>query len=184
MALGTGPEALVDLFIDNWQQSRTGRDDVPPMYDPTQKIQLQKGVVVPLRNREQSGVDRGKHDILHCYHPEANPPAVTDRGYSEENVVETVQVDVDLTDRTDHSTGERLSARERMVSDRGSLASTSDPPYPGVLGEVKYVLEEVRRGYREWDTVSFDVQNLYLGNSNANAAITVELERVAKDTVV
>jgi len=183
MALGTGPQALVDLFTDRWQQSRTGRDDVPPMYDPNTDIALQKDVVVPLRNREESGVDRGKHDILHCYHPEANPPTATDTGYSEENVVETVQIDVDLTDRTDTATSERLSARERMVSDRGSLADLLEPPYPGILGEVKYVLETVRRGYEEYDTVSTDFQNVYLGNSNASVSVVVELEIIAKNTV-
>jgi len=183
MALGTGPQALVTLFEDNWQKSRAGRDDVPPMYDDTTQIQLQKGVIVPLKNREQSGVDRGKHDIIHCYHPEAGPITVTDTGYSEERITETVQVDIELTDRTDQSTGERLSARDRMVSKRGNLASVSEPPYPGILGEAKYVLEEKRRGYREWDTVSVEPVNVYLGNSNANVSLNVELERIAKDTV-
>lgn len=182
MALGTGPERLVELFENNWQQTRTGRADVPPMYDPNTDIDLQRDVVVPLRNRERSGVDRGIHDILHCYHPEANPPAITDRGYSEENVVETVQVDIDLTDRTDQSTATRLSARDRMVSDRSGLSSTSDAPYPGILGETKYVLEEVRRGLDEYDVVRTDLNNLYLGNSNASASVVVELERIAKDT--
>ena len=183
MAFGTGPESLVSLLTESWAQSRTGRDDVPPMYDPNQSIDTQKNVVVPLRNRERSGVDRGIHDILHCYHPEGGPFTVTDAGFKEQNVVETVQIDIELTDRTNHDTGERLFAEDRMVSERGSLADLDEPPYPGILGETKYILESVRRGLDEYDKVSHEIVNTYLGNSNANVSFSVELERLAANTV-
>lgn len=184
MATGTGPERLVRLFEETWQATRTGRADVPPMYDPNTDVELQKNVVVPLRNREDSGVDRAKHDIIHCYHPEANAPDITDNGFDEVNELETVQVDIALTDRTDQATGERLSARDRMVGDRDSLASTTDPPYGGISGEVQYILETVRRGLDEWEKVSASPVDYYLGNSNADVSWSVELEIIARNTVV
>lgn len=183
MALGTAPQRLLTLFETEWEATRAGRGDVPPMYDPDTPVNQQTDVVVPVRDRQTTPAKRGIHDILHIYHPEANPPASTDRGFKEENLVESVQIDVELTDRTDQSTGERLSAEERMVGRRGDLAAFDAPPYPGVLGEVKYVLEGVRRGLDEWDRVSHDFQNLYLGNSNADVAVSVELEQIAKNTV-
>jgi hypothetical protein len=182
---GTGPEALVRLLETNWQESRTGRDDVPPIIQHTtgsDDPKLENGVY-PLRNREESGVNLGRHDVIHCYHPEAGPFAIQDTGYAEQNVVETIQIDIELTDRTDQTTDTRLSARDRMVSERGSLADLAEPPYPGILGEVKYVLETVRRGFDEYDTVSHNIINHYLGNSNANASFSVELERIAAPTV-
>lgn len=188
MALGTAPQRLVDLLETEWQASRTGRADVPEMIqyqtgsdDPA----LNSGVLV-LRDREDPAVDMGKHDLIHCYHPEANPPNSQDRGYSEEQLVETVQIDIDITDRTDHSLPagqQRLSARKRMVGLRGDLTDFDEPPYPGLLGETKYILETVRRGLDEWDTVSHDFVLLSLKNSNATASINVELEQIARNTV-
>lgn len=186
MALGTAPDRLVTLFENTWQAQRAGRGDVPPMYDTTKDIDLQKNVVVPLRNREESGVDRGIHDIIHSYHPEANPPDIQDNGYKEVRETETVQVDIDLTDRSIHSNpvgDTRSSARERMKGDRADLADTGEPPYPGIQGEVMYVLETVRRGLDEWDTVRFTLVNQYLGNSNATVSFSVELVQLARNTV-
>lgn len=188
MALGTSPQRLIRLFENQWQATRTGRGDLPPIVKRETQGEdedLQDGVVV-FTNREEVGIDNSRHDPIHIYHPEANPPTSQDRGFKEEQLIETVQVDVSLTDRTDHSLppGEqRLSARQRMVGRRGDLASLSDPPYPGILGELKYILEGVRRGLDEWDKVSHDFVNLYLGNSNADVSITVELEQPARNTV-
>lgn len=188
MALGTGPQRLIDLFETEWQAARTGRADIPSVIEyntGTEDPDLNNGVLV-VRDRGEVGIDLARHDVIHCYHPEANPPASTDQGYKEERLVETVQVDVELTDRTDHSlaaSDSRLSATERMVGLRGDVAAFDEPPYPGILGEVKYILETVRRGLDEWDTVSHDFVNLYLGNSNADAAVSVELEQIARNTV-
>jgi hypothetical protein len=213
MALGTGPQRLIDLIESEWQVSRTGRADVPPVIEfqtGTENPDLNRGVLV-LRDREDVAYDTAKHDLIHCYHPEANPPIVEDNGYKEQRVVETVQIDIELTDRTDHSRPQgqqRLSARERMVGLRedtggssgftlggpdgatlgtengGTLGSGPDalPEYPGINGEVKYILETVRRGLAEWDKVSHNYVNMYLGNSNANASIVVELEQPAENT--
>lgn len=185
MAFGTGPVALVELFEETWQESRTGRDDVPPIIkqktqgeDPT----LNNGVLA-VRDRQKVAVDTNRHDLIHCYHPEAGPFAIDDSGYAEQYVTETVQVDIELTDRTDQTTDERLSATNRMVSDRDSVATLDEPPYPGIFGEAKYILETIRRGLDEYDRASHDVINFYLGNSNANVSFNVELERLAADTV-
>lgn len=189
MALGTGPQRLQSYIETNYQSTRSGRGDLPPIIkyatsgeDP----KLNEGVLV-LRDREDVAVDHAKHDLIHAYHPEGNPPQYSDQGYREVNIVESVQLDISVTDRTDHTRSpgdQRLSARERLVGLRGDDADTSDAPYPGLLGEVQYVLEETRRGLDEWDTVSMDVVNLYLGNSNADASVLVELERIATNTVV
>jgi hypothetical protein len=188
MSLGTAPQAALVLLETEWTESRPGRADVPPIIkhvtgsdDP----KLNRGVFA-LRDREDSRIDHAKHDIIHAYHPEANPPQFTDNGYKEERQVETIQLDISLTDRTDHSRpqGEqRLSARDRMTGLRSDLGSGEGSDYSGILGEVKYILEVVRRGLEEWDTVGTDMVNLYLGNSNANASFVVEMEHIARNTV-
>ena len=201
MSLGTGPQRLVRLLENKWQASRDGRADVPPMYDPGTPINQQKNVVVPLRDREQSGVNRNIHDVIHCYHPEANPPDMTDNGYREVREVETVQLDIDLTDRSVHDNpqGEtRSSARERMTGlreygnnqafpmtfDVTFQQTPSEMRYRGVQGEVLYILETVRRGLSEWDRVNISPVNQYLGNSNATVSYNVELIQIARNTVV
>jgi len=189
MALVTGPQRLLELFEDEWQATRAGRADVPDIIKRTtqgENPNLNDGVL-PVRDREEVAVDQAKHDLLHCYHPEGNPPTVTDNGFKEQNVVETVQIDLDITDRTDHALNPpdaRLSARERMTGLRGDLAAFDDPPYGGIAGETVYILETVRRGLDEWDTVSYDFVNVYLGNSNATISLNVELEQIARNTVV
>jgi hypothetical protein len=130
-------------------------------------------------------VTQSSYDLIHCYHPEGNSPEITDRGFDEQRIVETVQVDISVTDRTDHTTdpSTRLLARERMVGDRDDLASTSDPPYPGISGEVQYILESYRRGLDEWDRVNYTPVNVFLGNSNADISINVDLIQLATNTV-
>lgn len=200
---GTGPDAIANLLQSNWQQSRTGRYDIPPLVtDP----ETQFGILVR-RNREDVHNVHSVHDLIHCYHPEGAVLDVQDRGFKEQNTVETVQVDIDLTDRTDPDTGERTLARERMVGTRGvtgdgmtlgasgggtlgasgggTLGNTtgSDAPYAGVFGEVKYILETVRRGLDEWDKVSHTVIGGTLKNSDATMRVNVELEQLAENTV-
>jgi len=184
MSFGTAPQALVELFETEWQESRTGREDVPQIIKHRtggDNPDLKDGVY-PLRDRQKVGTEHQRHDYIHCYHTDAGPVSVSDQGYKEQEVIETVQVDIDLTDRTDSVTGERLSAVDRMVGERGGMA-LGEPPYPGIFGEVKYILETVRRGYKEWDTVSHKIVNSFLGNSNATVSLNVELERVAMNTV-
>lgn len=188
MALGTSPQRLVRFLESNWQATRTGRGDIPDTikhHTGSEDPDLNSGVLL-VRDRDQPFVDYGKHDLIHVYHPEASAPVVTDIGYSEVNEVETVQVDISLTDRTDHSLAagnQRLSAKDRMVGDRDDLASTSDPPYPGIAGEVQYLLETIRRGLDEWDTVTATPATWRLGTANADVAWTVELETIARNTV-
>lgn len=188
MSLGTAPQAALELLEDEWTVTRAGRADVPPIIkhvtgsdDPS----VESGVYAT-RDRKDPHLDLGRHDQIHVYHPEANPPQFTDNGYKEERQIETVQMDIILTDRTDHDrpAGEqRLSARDRMVGLRDDLGTGVGSEYSGILGEVKYILEVVRRGLEEWDTVSTDMVNLFLGNSNANASLVVEMEHIARNTV-
>ena len=189
MALGTAPQRLVDLLRNEWQPTRTGRGDIPdvvrdsggnPSSDPTDGT----GVLV-LRDRENVRFDTARHDLIHVYHPEGNTPEINDRGYDEQRIVETVQIDISITDRTDHTTdpATRLVARDRMVGDRDDLASTTDPPYPGISGEVQYILETVRRGLDEWDRVNYSPIDYNLGNSNADVAWNVDLIQLAANTV-
>lgn len=175
---GSGAQGIRQLIRDEWQVSRSGRDDVPPIADP---IDTNVGVAV-VADRQRVGLNRAVHDIVHVYHPQANPPSRVDKGYNEEGITETVQVDVDVTDRTDQTTDERLSARDRLVGTRDASNEAED--YGGILGELWYVLDSKRRGYKEWDVVRFDLVGLFLGNSNADASIHVELEIIAQDTVV
>lgn len=183
MTYGTGPQALVDHFSTNWQATRTGRPDLPEI---TTDYRSTAGTVFVTNDRSVIADNQQIHDLLHCYHPQADALAFTDRGYDEKNVVETVQIDIEATDRTDPDTGERLSAKDRLVGDRDDANFPTDesPPYPGLLGEVVYLLETIRRDFEEWDVARMDVLNLFLGNSDASAAVSVDLEHIAQDTVV
>lgn len=191
MALLTGPEALVDKLQADWQATRTGRDDIPdvirdsggtPTSDPDESDDT--GVLI-LENRSEVNVNQARHDLIHAYIPQGNSPTVTDRGYDEQRIVETVQIDIDLTDRTDHTTSPptRLSARDRMTGDRAALADTGDPPYGGISGEVQFILEGIRRGFNEWDRVDYTFTNSTLGNSNATVRYQVDLIQLASNTV-
>jgi len=181
MSFGTGPEALVNLLRDNWQATRTGRADVPDIIGESDDPTLNSGVL-PLRNREDVKYDTGKHDLIHCYGPEGGPFDIVDTGFKEQDVTETVQIDLEMTDRTDRATGERLSARQRMIGDRGSVATLGYPPYPGILGEVILILEQNRRGFAEYTKVSYEPIRVMLGNSNADVSLNVELEQIAHET--
>jgi len=186
MALGTAPRRLVDLIETEWQVSRTGRADVPPIinyHTGSDDPALNRGVLV-LRDRESVSLDYSKHDLIHVYHPEGAPPIEEDTGYAEKRVVEQVQIDISLTDRPDkNDASRRLSAKDRMTGLRGDLADFDDPPYGGVWGEVRYILEKYRRGLDEWDTITPDPVGVTLGNSDADVRINVELEQIAANTV-
>jgi len=186
MALGTAPERLVEYIENNWQASRTGRGDVPAviLYNTgSEDPDLNRGVLV-LRDREEVAVDFGKHDLIHVYHPEGNPPIEEDNGYSEKRVVEQVQIDIALSDRPDpNDNSAQLYAKDRMRGDRDDLADTDSAPYPGIWGEVRYILETIRRGLDEWDTVSQYAISVTLKKSNADVSLNVELEQIATDTV-
>lgn len=186
MALGTAPDRLAELIENNWQESRAGRGDVPPIikYNTgTDDPALNRGVLV-LRDREEVAVDMAKHDVLHVYHPEANPPVEEDNGYAEKRVVENVQIDIMLSDRPDpNDAAARLSAKDRMTGLRADVSDTSEPPYPGIWGEVRYILETVRRGLDEWDTVSEEPVSVVLKKAEADVSLNVELEQIATNTV-
>jgi len=185
VALGTGPQKLQILFENNWQASRTGRGDIPDIINyntGTDDPDLNTGVLA-VRNREEVFVDTGKHDLLHCYIPEANPPQVTDNGYAEEQRIESVQVDIEIVTRPDPNDSSKRLSVDRMMGDRDNLADTGSAPDGGLAGEVKYILETKRRGLDEWDVVSVDPINWFIGNSNANVSYLVELEEIARNTV-
>ena len=174
MTLGTGPEALADLFLNEWETDRPGRDTpVPPAVHPDDRRE-EFGVLIT-HDRGVVEQHQGVHDLIHCYHPEGGPFDISDSGHVEERRTEIVQVDIDLSDRTDQDTGERLSARENMVGGRSE-------DYGGILGETKYVLETVRRGFAEYDVVRHDGLGGTIQNSNAGFSFNVELVTLARNT--
>jgi len=185
MALGTSPQRLLTLFENNWQSSRTGRGDIPDIikYNAGSEDPDTNTGVLAVRDREQVFVDTGKHDLLHCYIPEANPPQVTDNGYAEERRVESVQVDIEIATRPDPNDSSKRLSIDRMMGDRDDIADVENAPDGGLAGEVKYILETKRRGLDEWDVVSVDLINWFIGNSNANVSYLVELEEIARNTV-
>jgi hypothetical protein len=185
VALGTAPQRLLTLFENNWQASRTGRGDIPDIIKHntgTDDPDINTGVLA-VRDREQVFVDKGKHDLLHCYIPEANPPQVQDRGYAEEKRIESVQVDIEIATRPDPDDSSKRLSVDRMMGDRDKIDDTGSAPEGGLVGEVKYILETKRRGLDEWDVVSVDLINWFIGNSNANVSYAVEFEEIARNTV-
>jgi len=188
---GLGPQALKELFedgydsYDGWQATRSGRPDVPPIAanEPGGE-DANRGVSVRV-NREEVAVDNAVYDLIHIYHPSADPGSRQDQGFQEERIVESVQIDIDVTDRTNDD-GTRTFARERMTGYEGDILDVlnDDPPYPGLLGETIYVLEGVRKGLKIWDTVSWEPLDWTLKNSNATVRLQVELEQIARNTRV
>jgi hypothetical protein len=183
-----GPLALVEIFEDGyngvgpWQQSRTGRDDVPQLRTNPDAGQ---GIIV-FANQQSVNVNHAVHDSIHIYHPEGAGAERQDDGYKEETVTETVQMDLAATDKA-ASDGTRSSAKERMVgyADQSVQSVLSqDPPYEGILGEVIYILEGVRRGMSIYTTVDYTILQTDLGKSNADVAVNVELEQLARNTRV
>lgn len=185
MTYGTGPQALATYFEDNWQASRSGRNDIPAMAATLSGGEDQNAGVITRYDRETVDWNGSVHDLIHCYHPEGTGLDIADRGFKEHNVQEGVQIDIETTDRTDPSTGERLSARTRMVGNRDGTGFPADekPPYPGIFGEVLYLLEEIRRSFEEWDVARVQPLTVLLKNSNASVSIDVQLEHLAKNTV-
>jgi len=181
MTLGTGPQALLEVLRDGWQASRTGRPDVPPLV-PKGDERTENGVLL-VRDRSDVRVQQDRHDLIHCYTPESDPGTTTDKGFDEQGVIDVVQIDIEVTDRTDATTGERLLARNRMVGERDKVAEPDDPPYPGIAGEVRYTLETVRRGFAEYDKVSYEPIRTMLNNSSADVSLSVDLEQIATNTV-
>jgi len=186
-----GPDALRAELWDAWQATRAGRDDVPDLVrddqgDPSaverDATPADDEQILILTDREDVAVNRQRVDMLHIYHPEAGGVTRADRGFKEEQVTETIQIDIDLTDRTTPD-GERLSANTRLTGDRDIASLTVEPPYPGILGETMYVLETLRRGFGPYDTVDYDPLDIFQGNSNASASVNVELEIIARNTV-
>lgn len=190
--LALGPQAVIDLLQDGhgthsgWQATRAGRPDVPDLtHNQTGGADANRGIVTHA-NRPIPDVNHSVHDLIHAYHPEADPGTRQDQGYREEQVVESVQVDLVAKDRN-VADGTRSSARERMVGydDETVLSILSkDPPYPGILGEFVYVLEGVRRGVSIYDTVSYEPLSWELNGPNADVSMQVDLEVIARQTRV
>lgn len=192
MTFGTAPQALVEYLASNWEATRSGRPDVPDvprdgggngLYGEDAH-RAEQGTVWVTEDRQEVAVNQSVHDLIHVYHPEQGGIDVTDKGSREQGTIEPVQIDVECTDRTDPETGERLLARDLMVGDRagGAFPPTRTAPYPGLAGEVKYLLEDIRRGFTEWDKVSHEPNAIHLGNSNARVGFQVELEIIAMNT--
>lgn len=181
MTFGTGSQALVNYLASNWQASRTGRGDIPTS---TTVHRSTPGTVFITQDRDEVAVEKSVHDLVHCYHPEADGIDVRDAGSQEQGTTEAVRIDVEVSDRTHPDTGERVYANAALVGDRddANFPSNREPPYPGIAGEVKYLLEDVRKGFEEWDRVSHDVRLVHMGNSNARAHFHVELEIIAENT--
>lgn len=183
MTFGTGPQALVKELDANWQATRAGRPDVPAA---TTNYRSTQGTVFITHDRDEVANHHGVHDLVHCYHPQATGISMQDKGFNEQGAVETVQIDIEATDRTDPSTGERSTAKTRMVGDRDDADFSTDlagGPYPGLLGEVLFVLEaNTRKGFREYDVARKEVINLVLENSNATASVSVDLEWISINT--
>lgn len=186
MTFGTGPQALRDYLDANWKVSRDFRPDIP---DSTTEQRSAPGTVFITNDRGEIANNQNVHDLVHCYHPEAGGIEVDDKGSQEQGTIEPVRIDVETADRTDPDTGERVNARDALVGDRGELTvpftvphHVGLPSYPGIAGEVKYLLELIRKGHEEWQRVAHDGQAVHLGNSNARFQFRVELEIIAVNT--
>jgi len=181
-AFGTGPQRLRDYLADNWQATRTDRPDLPPA---TKTERSQQGTVYVVNDRGSVNINKSVHDLIHIYHPQADPINIEDRGFKEQNVQENIQIDIECTDRVDPDTGQRNFAKQRMVGDRSDpdfTDSGTNPTYPGLLGETIYLLEAARLGLDEWDVTDHTVIRLDLGNSQADVSLDVTLEHISANT--
>jgi len=191
MTFGQGSQAVIeDLLAPNWQESRTGRPDIPDVPRDGSGTALtdddahrdERGTVLLTSDRRVAGNNQAVQDLVHCYHPEGVGFQVEDKGFQEQGTTETVQIDIALTDRADPDDDTRSSARTRAVGDRSNVSFSEGGPYPGVFGEVKFLLENDRKNFQEWDVVSHDVQNFQIMNSNVAISLRVDLELIAVNT--
>jgi hypothetical protein len=182
MTTGTGPQALADYIESNWQETRAGRTDVPPI---TPDHKSQRGSVFIQHDRDDVAWNTNVHaGQIHCYHPDAANVEISDEGYASAQEIETVQVDIAVTDGT-AADGTRRDAKAVLTGDRSDAGfpSGAGPPYPGVNGEFKYVMETARRNFEEWDVSRFSQLTMYKGGARASASWNVELEHIARNTV-
>jgi len=199
MTLGQGAQALAEYLGANWEAERQGRPDLPDVVrddagdyspDPSDHTSQPGRVLDRPRQLRRRGSEPRRHRRHLVLPPRGRPAGLRGLRPRRTEHQETVQIDISVTDGFNAPEGVATSARNRMVGERGSGTSVAfevdtyvgEAYYPGLAGEVKYLLELTRRGLDEWDVSRTDMVNMVLNNSNADVSFRVTLEHVSKNT--
>lgn len=168
----TAGDAIATLLSNEWQPQVPGRDNIP---DTVASPEKGTGVLI-VQNNQNLRERTNTHDIVHVQHVDK---AIQDKGSNSEKVVDTVQIDVVLSDRDTDGDSVRESAVDRLVGTRNQ--GNEGPSLGGIAGEIKRILNGIRKGFKEWDVSSHSVDQLQLLNTNARATFTLELEIIERN---
>lgn len=169
----TAGETFRNLIRDNWEPFAPGRRHSLPelRVDPD----TGSGVIVQknlddLRNRLQV------HDVIQVRHLGRS---YTDKGFDEEGVTDELQVDIRAADRDTDGDGVRDDSETRVL---GALDRDDEPSVLGGLeGEVKRILNTVRRGHKHYDKVTHDVLDIDIQNTDVRVVMQIEAEVIARN---
>jgi hypothetical protein len=169
----TAAEAIATYLSDEWETDVPGRHT--PIPDVVADQESGTGVLI----RENMSTIRDKlntHDVVNVQHVDRS---IQERGSKSEKVVDQVQIDVRMADRDVDGDGIRESATDRAWGTRD--ANNDRPELGGVAGEVKRLLNDIRKGFKEYDKAPHGIDRLELRNTDARITFTVELTIIERD---
>lgn len=172
----TGVQYVADLIEGAWTPDRPGRaKDVPQPVIHTES--------------DQQNVDTKRNDS--CYVKDGGGQEVEPASFGWQEERRTTRVEVDLVASDKRVQGDKVDGRVRLLGYRNTGDSTDEfglePGEPedngGLVGEVRLILTNVRRGDREFDRIEVTGVNDVSGTMGANkyrAQVTVELVEIAR----
>lgn len=133
------------LLENNWTPSISGRE-----------VEVPKPKIWRESSAKQRKLNLDQHDVLILRDGGVTEISPQSFAWHEERVVSIVTVDM----RTTGEAGD-VPGRERLWGYRGkgSLAENEAESYGGLQGEVKRIIDTVRKGEHEFDLIIADSQN-------------------------
>lgn len=168
----TAAEATQTLLKDEWEPSVPGRADVPTVVENAEDG---PGVLIS-RSNNQVRTRLNVHDHIEV---EFVGRTVEDTGSQSERVTDTVQITIRISDRDTDGDELREGTEARMFGTRD--ANNDGPTLGGLAGEVKRILNGIRKGFEEWDYSTHTIDEMWLRNTDARAVFTLELIIVERD---
>lgn len=161
------------LLEDEWEPAIPGRTtDVPDIVASTDDG---TGVIV-LQDDSSVRERLSTHDVINVQNVDN---AYIMRGKDSEEIVDTVQIDIRISDRDIDADGLRESVRARMLGERD--AANDADTLGGLRGEVRRILNGITKGWQEYDEVDYDSTIQYIRNTDARVTFTVEPRIIEQD---
>lgn len=174
-------KAVQTRIHDEWTTNFAGRDTAVPdlvrdgSNNPSTDPSDGKGVLI-LVNDENLRERTSTHDIIQCQLVDKN---IRMRGKDSEEVVDVVQIDIRISARDTTGDNVRDGVRARMLGERD--ANNAGDTLGGLAGEVRRILNNMTKGWEEYDEVDYDAEIQYIRNSDARMSFTAELRIIEQD---